>query len=710
MDNPNQNRNQKGNGNGNGGKPGRNNQMILLLVVAAVVTLLCVSMMSSFLSDGTRTEVPYSEFVQMVKDGKVKEVVIKQDEITFTPASGVVIEEGDDSPFYYLQTESFYTVPVEDPELTGLLLEHDVEINGKKPNTNSTLLDFLLIYILPVVLVWVFIMFIMQRAGGGGMMGVGKSNAKKYDVQKETGVSFKDVAGEDEAKESLQEIVDFLHNPGRYSTIGAKLPKGALLVGPPGTGKTLLAKAVAGEAKVPFFSLSGSDFVEMFVGVGASRVRDLFKKAQESAPCIVFIDEIDAIGKSRDSRYGGGNDEREQTLNQLLSEMDGFDSNKGVFILAATNRPEILDKALLRPGRLDRRIIVDKPDLKGRVNILKVHSKDVLMDDSVDLEAIALATSGAVGSDLANMINEAAINAVKHKRKVVSQSDLFEAVEVVLVGKEKKDRIMSEKERRIVSYHEVGHALVSALQKDSEPVQKITIVPRTMGALGYVMNVPEEEKYLNTEAELRAILAQCLGGRAAEELVFDTVTTGASNDIERATSMARAMVTQYGMSEKFGLMGLESVESKYLDGRAVLNCSDVTAAEIDNEVKRILEEAHKEAVRLLSENREVLDKIAAFLIERETITGAEFMKIFREIKGIPEPESEGKETAGSAENGVSGAAADRSSEHVETQDSAVSEEPAPKVPAGTDSSLPVEGGETTSAEETPQEPSFEKTE
>ena len=710
MDNPNQNRNQKGNGNGNGGKPGRNNQMILLLVVAAVVTLLCVSMMSSFLSDGTRTEVPYSEFVQMVKDGKVKEVVIKQDEITFTPASGVVIEEGDDSPFYYLQTESFYTVPVEDPELTGLLLEHDVEINGKKPNTNSTLLDFLLIYILPVVLVWVFIMFIMQRAGGGGMMGVGKSNAKKYDVQKETGVSFKDVAGEDEAKESLQEIVDFLHNPGRYSTIGAKLPKGALLVGPPGTGKTLLAKAVAGEAKVPFFSLSGSDFVEMFVGVGASRVRDLYKKAQESAPCIVFIDEIDAIGKSRDSRYGGGNDEREQTLNQLLSEMDGFDSNKGVFILAATNRPEILDKALLRPGRLDRRIIVDKPDLKGRVNILKVHSKDVLMDDSVDLEAIALATSGAVGSDLANMINEAAINAVKHKRKVVSQSDLFEAVEVVLVGKEKKDRIMSEKERRIVSYHEVGHALVSALQKDSEPVQKITIVPRTMGALGYVMNVPEEEKYLNTEAELRAILAQCLGGRAAEELVFDTVTTGASNDIERATSMARAMVTQYGMSEKFGLMGLESVESKYLDGRAVLNCSDVTAAEIDNEVKRILEEAHKEAVRLLSENREVLDKIAAFLIERETITGAEFMKIFREIKGIPEPESEGKETAGSAENGASGAAADRSSEHVETQDSAVSEEPAPKVPAGTDSSLPVEGGETTSAEETPQEPSSEKTE
>ncbi len=699
MDNPNQNRNQKGNGNGNGGKPGRNNQMILLLVVAAVVTLLCVSMMSSFLSDGTRTEVPYSEFVQMVKDGKVKEVVIKQDEITFTPASGVVIEDENESPFYYLQTESFYTVPVEDPDLTALLLEHDVEVKGKKPSTNSTLLDFLLIYILPVVLVWVFIMFIMQRAGGGGMMGVGKSNAKKYDVQRETGVSFKDVAGEDEAKESLQEIVDFLHNPGRYSTIGAKLPKGALLVGPPGTGKTLLAKAVAGEAKVPFFSLSGSDFVEMFVGVGASRVRDLFKKAQESAPCIVFIDEIDAIGKSRDSRYGGGNDEREQTLNQLLSEMDGFDSNKGVFILAATNRPEILDKALLRPGRLDRRIIVDKPDLKGRVNILKVHSKDVLMDDSVDLEAIALATSGAVGSDLANMINEAAINAVKHKRKVVSQSDLFEAVEVVLVGKEKKDRIMSEKERRIVSYHEVGHALVSALQKDSEPVQKITIVPRTMGALGYVMNVPEEEKYLNTEAELKAILAQCLGGRAAEELVFDTVTTGASNDIERATSMARAMVTQYGMSEKFGLMGLESIESKYLDGRAVLNCSDVTAAEIDNEVKRILEEAHKEAVRLLSDNREVLDKIADFLIERETITGAEFMKIFREIKGIPEPEADAKEGK------------------EETQHSAVPGASAPEAAAGTEASLPAADSGNASAQDgpasgeaAPQTPSPEETE
>ena len=660
MNNPNQNRNQKGNGNGN--KPGKNNQMILLLVIAAVVTLLCVSIMSSFLSDGTRTEVAYSDFIQMVKDGKVESVVIREDEIQITPKNGYSVKSTEDSPFYYLQTESYYTVKVEDPDLTQILLDNGVEVKGKKPSANSTLLDILLVYVLPIALVWVFLMFIMKRSGGGGVMGVGKSNAKLYDVQRETGVSFKDVAGEDEAKESLQEIVDFLHNPGRYSTIGAKLPKGALLVGPPGTGKTLLAKAVAGEAKVPFFSLSGSDFVEMFVGVGASRVRDLFKKAQENAPCIVFIDEIDAIGKSRDSRYGGGNDEREQTLNQLLSEMDGFDSNKGVFILAATNRPEILDKALLRPGRLDRRIIVDKPDLKGRVNILKVHSKDVLMDDSVDLEAIALATSGAVGSDLANMINEAAINAVKHKRHVVSQADLFEAVEVVLVGKEKKDRIMSEKERRIVSYHEVGHALISALQKDSEPVQKITIVPRTMGALGYVMNVPEEEKYLNTEAELRAMLVQFLGGRAAEELVFDTVTTGASNDIERATQVARAMVSQYGMSKKFGLMGLESIENKYLDGRAVLNCSDVTAADIDGEVKEMLDEAHKEALRLLSENREALDQIAAFLIKKETITGAEFMKIFHEIKN-------GQKADGEAENAEDAGAEAQDSQPAEERQS-----------------------------------------
>ena len=470
---------------------------------------------------------------------------------------------------------------------------------------------------------------------------MGKSNAKVY-VQKETGITFRDVAGEEEAKDSLKEIVDFLHNPGKYSKIGAKLPKGALLVGPPGTGKTLLAKAVAGEAKVPFFSLSGSDFVEMFVGVGASRVRDLFKQAQQSAPCIIFIDEVDAIGKSRDSRLGG-NDEREQTLNQLLSEMDGFDSSKGLLVMAATNRPEILDPALLRPGRFDRRIIVDKPDLKGRVQILKVHSKDVKLDETVDFEEIALATSGAVGADLANMMNEAAITAVKNGRKAVSQKDLFEAVELVLVGKEKKDRILSQEERQIVSYHEVGHALVSALQKDSEPVQKITIVPRTMGALGYVMQVPEEEKYLNTEKEIRAMLVGFLGGRAAEEIVFDTVTTGASNDIEKATRIARAMVTQYGMSKKFGLMGLESQENQYLNGRTVLNCSDMTAAEIDQEVMHILKVSYEEAKRLLSENREALDKIAAFLIEKETITGKEFMKIFHEVKGIPELEEKKQE-------------------------------------------------------------------
>ena len=474
-------------------------------------------------------------------------------------------------------------------------------------------------------------------------MGVGKSNAKVY-VQKETGIAFKDVAGEDEAKESLTEIVDFLHNPGKYTKIGAKLPKGALLVGPPGTGKTLLAKAVAGEAHVPFYSLSGSDFVEMFVGVGASRVRDLFKQAQESAPCIIFIDEVDAIGKSRDSRFGGGNDEREQTLNQLLSEMDGFDSSKGLLVLAATNRPEILDPALLRPGRFDRRIIVDKPDLKGRVDILKVHAKDVLLDETVDLDAIALATSGAVGSDLANMINEAAILAVKHGRQAMSQKDLFEAVEVVLVGKEKKDRVLNKEERRIVSYHEVGHALVSALQKDSEPVQKITIVPRTMGALGYVMHVPEEEKFLNSKKELHAMLVGYLAGRAAEEIVFDSVTTGASNDIEQATKVARAMITQYGMSEKFGLMGLAAREDQYLSGRAVMNCGEATAAQVDEEVMKMLKEAYEEAKSLLIENRDVMDKIAEFLIERETITGKEFMKIFREAKGIPEPEEKEKDS------------------------------------------------------------------
>ena len=512
--------------------------------------------------------------------------------------------------------------------LIGILFFHD--------SANIFRLLFLTL-ILPIGLMAAMLVWLMRRMSkGGGMMGIGKSNAKMY-MEKETGVTFQDVAGEDEAKESLQEVVDFLHNPGKYSGIGAKLPKGALLVGPPGTGKTLLAKAVAGEAKVPFFSLSGSAFVEMYVGVGASRVRDLFKQAQQQAPCIVFIDEIDAIGKTRDTTLGG-NDEREQTLNQLLAEMDGFDTNKGLLILAATNRPEILDPALLRPGRFDRRIIVDKPDLRGRVDILKVHAKDVRMDESVDLEAIALATSGAVGSDLANMINEAAINAVKHGRQVVSQKDLFEAVEVVLVGKEKKDRIMSKEERRIVSYHEVGHALVTALQKNTEPVQKITIVPRTMGALGYVMQTPEEEKFLNTKKELEAMIVVALGGRAAEELVFDTVTTGAANDIEQATKIARAMITQYGMSDRFGLMGLESIQNRYLDGRAVLNCGDATAGEIDEEVMKMLKAAYAEAKRLLADNREALDRIADFLIEKETITGKEFMKIFREVKGLPEPE------------------------------------------------------------------------
>ncbi|MCD8281100.1 ATP-dependent zinc metalloprotease FtsH, partial [Enterocloster citroniae] len=532
----------------------------------------------------------------------------------------------------------YYVVKVPgDYKFVDRFLEYNVDTHQEK-NDTSTLLLVLLNYAVPFLFLLFLMNFTMKRMGGGGIMGVGKSNAKMY-VQKETGITFKDVAGEDEAKESLTEIVDFLHNPGKYTKIGAKLPKGALLVGPPGTGKTLLAKAVAGEAHVPFYSLSGSDFVEMFVGVGASRVRDLFKNATENAPCIIFIDEIDAIGRSRDSRMGG-NDEREQTLNQLLSEMDGFDSTKGLLVLAATNRPEILDPALLRPGRFDRRVIVDKPDLNGRINILKVHSKDVLLDESVDFKEIALATSGAVGADLANMMNEAAINAVKHGRSAVSQKDLFEAVEVVLVGKEKKDRIMSKEERRIVSYHEVGHALVSALQKHSEPVQKITIVPRTMGALGYVMNVPEEEKYLNTKKELEARLVELMAGRAAEEIVFETVTTGAANDIQQATNVARAMVTQYGMSDKFGLMGLESQENQYLTGRNVLNCGDATAAEIDQEVMKILKDSYQEAIRLLSDNKDAMDQIAAFLIEKETITGKEFMQIFRRVKGIPEPEEE----------------------------------------------------------------------
>ncbi|MBQ4563645.1 MAG: ATP-dependent zinc metalloprotease FtsH [Lachnospiraceae bacterium] len=618
-----------------GNRNPKNNSNILMMVTAAIVTLLMVTFLSNFLSSKSANYVEYSKFVEMLENGEVRTVLLDESalKITFTVKPDETLDK--DSLEYrsalkreYHTNMSSYDVELIDRLETAELEEYDVKLT----DTGATIMYFLLSYVLPVVLVLVFMSFMMRRVGGGGgVMGVGKSNAKRYDMQKDTGVTFKDVAGQDEAKESLVEIVDFLHDPGKYTTIGAKLPKGALLVGPPGTGKTLLAKAVAGEAKVPFFSLAGSDFVEMFVGVGASRVRDLFKRAQENAPCIIFIDEIDAIGKSRDSRFGG-NDEREQTLNQLLSEMDGFDSSKGVFILAATNRPDVLDKALLRPGRLDRRIIVDKPDLKGRVAVLKVHAKKVSLDETVDLEAIALATSGAVGSDLANMINEAAINAVKHGRKAVSQKDLFEAVETVLMGKEKKDRIMSERERRIVSYHEIGHALVSALQKDSEPVQKITIVPRTMGALGYVMNVPEEEKYLNTEAELRAMLVEFLAGRAAEELVFDTVTTGAANDIERATGIAKAMVTQYGMSKHFGLMNLGSVENQYLEGRMMMNCADKTAADVDKEVMEMLQVSYEQAKRLLSEHREALDKLAAYLIEKETITGKEFMKILREIE------------------------------------------------------------------------------
>ena len=617
---------------GPGGQPPRR-QNLMMILIAALVTLLCMSFFMRMLSGVSSQEISYNEFLEMVEEGRVERVEIGDSQITIIPKT-----ENAENPFLQQPEITYYTGVVDDDTRTQFLIEHGVEIYEEVPDSSGLILSILLTYVLPFVAIIILFNFLMRKmSGSGGPMGVGKSNAKVY-VQRETGVTFKDVAGEDEAKESLQEVVDFLHNPGRYSKIGAKLPKGALLVGPPGTGKTLLAKAVAGEAHVPFFSLTGSDFIELYVGVGASRVRDLFKEATKNAPCIIFIDEIDAIGRSRDSKYGGGNEEREQTLNQLLSEMDGFDSSRGILILGATNRPEILDKALLRPGRFDRQIIVDKPDLRGRVEILKVHSKDVLMDETVDLDAIALATSGAVGSDLANMINEAAINAVKQGREYVCQKDLFEAVEQVLVGKEKKDRIMSKEERRIVSYHEVGHALVSALQKNAEPVQKITIVPRTMGALGYVMQVPEEEKYLNTEAELHAMLVGLLAGRAAEEIVFDTVTTGASNDIEKATSIARAMVTQYGMSKKFGLIGLQTIESQYLEGRAVMNCSDVTAAEVDTEVMRILKECYDEALRLLRENRTILDKIAAYLIEKETITGKEFMKIYRKEKGIPEPE------------------------------------------------------------------------
>ncbi len=646
-------------GNGNGNQPPRRPN-IMMILLAGLSTVLLVFMLWNLMfgSSGSSQEISYTKFLEYINADQVEAVEVQSTgQVLFTLKEGVKapVEAAPavpGYPFYGNVQTTYSTVIMEDLDtLTSRLEAHGVDGTRILSDNSGRILDILLYVVLPVVLMWILLGVVFKKMGGaGGPMGVGKSNAKVY-VQKETGVTFKDVAGEDEAKESLVEVVDFLHNPGKYSKIGARLPKGALLVGPPGTGKTLLAKAVAGEAHVPFFSLTGSDFIELYVGVGASRVRDLFKEATKNAPCIIFIDEIDAIGRSRDSKYGGGNEEREQTLNQLLSEMDGFDSSKGILILGATNRPEILDKALLRPGRFDRRIIVDKPDLKGRVEILKVHAKDVKMDETVDLDAIALATSGAVGSDLANMINEAAINAVKERRDYVCQKDLFDAVEVVLVGKEKKDRIMSKEERKIVSYHEVGHALISALQKNSEPVQKITIVPRTMGALGYVMHVPEEEKYLNTEAELRDMLVSLVGGRAAEEVVFDTVTTGAANDIEKATDIARNMITRYGMSKKFGLMGLATVESQYLEGRTALNCSDATAAEIDAEVVEILKESYDKALELIRENRGVMDKLAEFLIEKETITGKEFMQIFRREKGLPEPEEteeagkEGKEAA-----------------------------------------------------------------
>ena len=625
------------NNQNNGNKPDGNKrrQNIIILLVAAVFTIIAVTTLTSLYAGATTKEIPYNEFLQMVENGEVKSVVIDTSgKIIITPKDGVTEKETKSEFDIFSQfsgiKKTYYTNAISVDALYETLEKSGVEFRADSSDSSSTIIEVILSWIIPFAIIYFFMGTLFKKMGGGAMS-VGKSKAKMY-MQKDTGVSFADVAGQDEAKESLTEIVDFLHNPEKYSSIGAKLPKGALLVGPPGTGKTLLAKAVAGEAKVPFFSLSGSDFVELYVGVGASRVRDLFKQAQQNAPCIVFIDEIDAIGKSRDSKYGGGNDEREQTLNQLLSEMDGFDSSKGIFILAATNRPDVLDKALLRPGRLDRRIIVEKPDLKGRIETLKVHSKNVALDETVDLDAIGLATSGAVGSDLANMINEAAINAVKHGRNAVSQEDLFESVEVVIAGKEKKDRILSEKEKKTVAFHEVGHALITALEKNAEPVQKITIVPRTMGSLGYVMQVPEEEKYLMSKDELLARITTLLGGRAAEEIVFDTVTTGASNDMEKATELARAMITQYGMSDKFGLMSLESVEDKYLSGRTTLNCSDETAAEIDKEVKILLKECYAKAKALLLENRDVLEKIATYLYEKETITGKQFMEIYNEVK------------------------------------------------------------------------------
>ena len=626
-----------GNNNGNNGKNNKNSQMIMGFILVSLIALFIVSLVTDKFSDLSTKETTYNEFWAQLENNNVKSVEIGTHEISYT-----LVKDQTKLEIRY------YTGIVNDSELIKKIKtsktsdNKPIELSATIPDNTSALVLNILSFIIPLVVLWILFGFLARKMGGSMGMGVGKSNAKVY-VEKSTGVTFKDVAGQDEAKESLQEVVDFLHNPKKYKEIGAKLPKGALLVGPPGTGKTLLAKAVAGEAGVPFFSLAGSDFVEMFVGVGASRVRDLFKEAQKMAPCIIFIDEIDAIGKSRDSKYGGGNDEREQTLNQLLAEMDGFDTSKGLLILAATNRPEVLDKALLRPGRFDRRIIVDKPDLKGRLETLKVHSKDVMMDETVDLDALALATAGLVGSDLANMINEAAINAVKNGRKFVNQSDLFEAFELVAVGgKEKKDRVMSDKERRIVAYHEVGHALVSALQKNTEPVQKITIVPRTMEALGYTLQTPEEEKYLETKEELLAKIMTYMAGRAAEVVVFNSATSGAANDIENATKIARAMVTMYGMSDKFGMMCLATVEHQYLSAGAGLICGEATAAEIDKEVLDIITTSYNEATRLLQENREILDKISEYLYEKETITGKEFMKMFREMKGLPEPEDEGE--------------------------------------------------------------------
>lgn len=620
----------------NNNRNNKNGQIIMTFIMVSLFVLFIMSIVSNKFTQKYNQELSYTEFLKKVESGEIESV-------KFTGTQMDIVQKAEENSRL---KKTYYTGMVNDDELIPLLKKQGVEIFGYIPDNTSTWIYNILSFVIPLALVWILLAFLMRRMGGGGMMGVGKTTAKVY-VEKSTGVTFADVAGQDEAKESLQEVVDFLHNPKKYRDIGAKLPKGALLVGPPGTGKTLLAKAVAGEAKVPFFSLAGSDFVEMFVGVGASRVRDLFKEAQKQAPCIIFIDEIDAIGKSRDSRYGGGNDEREQTLNQLLAEMDGFDTSKGLLILAATNRPEVLDKALLRPGRFDRRIIVDRPDQKGRLETLKVHSKDVMMDETVDLEALALATAGLVGSDLANMINEAAINAVKKGRKFVNQSDLFEAFELVAVGgKEKKDRAMSEKEKRIVAYHEIGHAMVTALQKNTEPVQKITIVPRTMGALGYTLQTPEEEKFLDTKEELLAKITTYMAGRAAEEIAFQSVTNGAANDIEQATKIAKSMITRFGMSEKFGMMSLVTMESQYLDGRAAMNCAEKTAAQVDREVLKIISGCYAKAVKLLTNDREVLDKIAEYLFKHETITGKEFMKMFREMKGLPEEETKSESKKG----------------------------------------------------------------